>query len=62
MSTKKFMDLSVGTKFKTNNIEYIKIPDERISCCTVHNAAKADEQNTKVQILPLTEVEIDDQL
>lgn len=62
MSTKKFMDLSVGDRFKSGDVEYVKIPDERVSCCTVYNAAKADETSTKIQVLPLTEVEVNDQL
>lgn len=60
MSIKKFMDLKVGDKFKLNNIEYNKIPDERVSCCHVNNASTVTDPNKKIQVVPLTEVEIND--
>lgn len=62
MSIKKFMDITVGDRFVLNGIEYTKIPDERISCCHVNNACQINDQNTKIQVTPLTEVEINDQL
>jgi hypothetical protein len=40
-----------------NSIEYIKIPEERVSCCSVLNAVQADNRSTKVQVAPITEVE-----
>jgi len=52
----KFMDLKVGDKFSYDGINYEKIPDERISCCRVNNARQLND-NTKVQILPLSEVD-----
>lgn len=59
----KFMDLPVGQKFKTsvNNgpvSEYVKIQEERMSCCLVINAALVADKTQRVQILPLTEVEL----
>ena len=58
----KFMDLTVGLKFKASLnggpiTEYIKIPDERISCCSVLNAQSTGTNSQKVQFLPLAEVE-----
>jgi hypothetical protein len=60
MVLKKFIDVQIGDKFTLNGIEYIKIPDERISCCHVNNASQANDTNTKIQVIPITEVEIND--
>jgi len=64
MSIKKFMDLSVGDRFKVGGTLYEKIEDERINCCRVNNAIEIIEDPTispnKTQIIPITEVEIDD--
>ena len=60
MSTKKFIDVAVGDKFVHNGIEYTKIPDERISCCHVNNAQQVNDPSTKVQIVPITEVTVND--
>lgn len=62
MSLKKFVDLAVGDKFTLNGIEYTRITDERISCCHVNNAAQINDPNTKIQVVPITEVEVNDQL
>lgn len=56
------MDLAVGSKFKASLnggpiTEYIKIPDERISCCSVLNAQSTVSDGPKVQFLPLAEIE-----
>lgn len=62
----KFMDLFVGQKFRASVnggplSEYIKIPEERISCCHVLTAALVADPNQKVQITPLVEVEVIDE-
>lgn len=54
----KFMDLSVGTKFTINDIEFERIPDERISCCKILNCKNIKTQE-KIQIMPLTIINID---
>ena len=46
----RFVDIPVGSKFKRDGGEndtntYIKIPDERINCCKVNNAALASDMN-----------------
>lgn len=51
----KFHELKIGDKFTIDNVEYTRITDERISCCKVLNAQKT-ENNEKVQIVPVTEV------
>jgi len=57
MSTVKFMDLEVGSKFKMNGIEYVKTPEERVSCCTCFNACVTANSDQKIQVLPLIQVE-----
>lgn len=54
---KQFKDVEVGKTFTFQNINYQKIPDERISCCKVLNALNNDTKE-KVMILPLEEVEV----
>ena len=59
----KFMDLFVGQKFKTSVnggpvSEYVKIQEERVSCCHALTAALVADPQQKVQITPLTEVEL----
>jgi hypothetical protein len=59
----KFMDLTVGQKFKVSInggpvSEYIKIPEERKSCCHVLTAALLSDPAQKVQVTPLVEVEL----
>jgi hypothetical protein len=58
----RFMDLAVGLKFTASLnggpvSEYVKIQEERISCCTVLNAQSTAASSPKVQFLPLAEVE-----
>lgn len=53
----RLVDLKAGDKFLLNNQEHIRITDERISCCTVLNA-KVVATGEKVQIAPITEVEL----
>jgi hypothetical protein len=55
---KKFMDLQVGDKFVHGGIEYVKIPDERVSCCHVNNSQQLNDPNTKIQVTPITEVQV----
>lgn len=58
MSSKaRLVDVQPGVKFKYNDIEHVRISDERVSCCVVYNAKKVDT-GEKVQIAPITEVEL----
>ena len=52
----RFVDIPVGSKFKRDGGEndtntYIKIPDERINCCKVNNAALASDMNQKLMMI-----------
>jgi len=58
MSLQRFADIPVGTRFKTDNKEYVKIQDERLSCCKVLNAALISDSTKKTFIVPITEVEV----
>lgn len=62
MSLKQFKDVSDGEVFKTNNIEYKKIPQVRVSCCRSLNAESIADANQKIFVQPTTEVEVNDQL
>ena len=57
--TKKFMEIAVGSRFVTEGQQYEKITDERISCCKVINAKLVADNNQKIQVLPLTEVQVE---
>lgn len=57
MATKKFFDIAVGEVFIFNSVEYTKISEERISCCKALNAETVSEPKSKIQIVPITEVE-----
>ena len=55
-----FHEIAVGTEFVLNGKKYVRIADERISCCQVMNAAEADNRSVKIQVVPITQVEIND--
>lgn len=55
-----FHEVVVGNEFMMNGKKYVRIPDERISCCQVMNAAEADNRSVKIQVIPITQVEIND--
>jgi hypothetical protein len=62
MKVINFMDLGDGTHFRIKQaddsyIEYVKIPEERVSCCKVFNAVLAADHGQKHQIMPLTQIE-----
>lgn len=54
----KFSTINNGTKFVHNGIEYVKIPEHRISCCSFTNAVQVNDASKKIGIPPATEVEI----
>jgi hypothetical protein len=65
MAIKKFMEVTVGQTFKLKNEQgavndYVKLTEERISCCKSINAALLADQNQRIQVLPLIEVEVND--
>ena len=51
----QFKDVTNGSIFTFQDVKYLKIPDERISCCKVLNAENV-ETKEKVMILPLENV------
>lgn len=58
MSTQRFVDLAVGTKFIYDNKEYVKIQDQRITCCKVFNATLPGDPHQKFFIPPISEVQV----
>lgn len=57
---KKIEELTDGQVFKHNNIDYKKIPLERVSCCRSFNACQVSDANQKIMVKPGTEVEVND--
>lgn len=55
-----FHEVAVGNEFVLNGKKYVRIPDERISCCQVMNAAEFDNRSVKIQVVPVTQVEVND--
>lgn len=53
----KFNELAVGEKFKTNNVEYVKIPEVRASCCKIRENCQVVSSGEKRVMKPLDEVE-----
>lgn len=53
----KFSEVTVGQKFKFNNIEYTKIAEIKVSCCKRLNAVNSTDQN-KIMVSPNEEVEL----
>ena len=54
----RFVDIAIGTKFSFEGNDYIKIKDERITCCKVNNAVLAADTNQKTMIVPVSEVTV----
>jgi len=55
---KKFSTIENGTKFIHNGIKYIKVPENRVSCCSFTNSVQSNDASKKIGITPVTEVEI----
>ena len=55
---KPFKDLSVSTVFTYNSLSYVKIAETKISCCKSINASLVSDPKTRIQVLPITEVEV----
>ena len=53
----KFSELSVNQKFTYNSVEYVRINDERINCCTTARALNLTD-NSKHPIADETDVEL----
>jgi hypothetical protein len=52
-----FKDVEVGTTFKVNNIEYVKMADVKVSCCKVINAHIVGQPNQRTFFTPGTLVD-----
>jgi hypothetical protein len=53
-----FKDIPVDTEFFVGDVQYKKIPEVRISCCSAHTAEEINNPNVKAHILPLTKVKV----
>lgn len=54
----KFNEVEVGKRFMLKDIEYLKIPEERISCCKIGANALLVSEHKKVVITPKEEVQV----
>lgn len=54
----KFNEVEVGKRFKLKDVEYLKIPEERISCCKIGANALLVSEHKKVVITPKEEVQV----
>jgi hypothetical protein len=57
-NTQRFADIAVGTNFIHEGKQYVKIKDQRVTCCKVFNATLPNDPNQKFFIVPITEVEV----
>lgn len=54
----KFFELAVGDKFKCEGLMYVKVKEERVSCCKVgKNAILYGDDSSKIVMKPLQDVE-----
>lgn len=53
----KFHELAVGEKFKFNDAEFTKIPEERVSCCKIKWNCENVSTGEKIVLKPLDQVE-----
>lgn len=45
---KQFGELSVGDKFVLNNVEFVKTPDVRVSCCKTVNCQSVSNSSERI--------------
>jgi hypothetical protein len=62
MKTIQFKDVQQDQLFVWNGVEYKKTAEKRISCCRSINAVKSDDPKVRVQVTPITEVQVKDEL
>ena len=55
---KKFSELSIGSRFVMNSVEYTKTQPIKISCCQSVNACVAGRPNEKIFVQPNQEVQV----
>lgn len=57
---KQFREVEENALFTLNGSQYRKIPSVKVSCCKSINAQLVADENNKIQVNPLEEVEVDD--
>lgn len=60
MKEVEFKQLKVDDIFILDNIEYKRMTDQKISCCKSLNAVATNNPAQKIQVKPLTKVQIND--
>lgn len=56
---KLFQDVAIGTTFRFNNQDYVKIQNIKVSCCRSVNCHKVNSPNDRHFIQPQQKVEVD---
>ena len=59
---KQFKELSEGSVFKYNGLDYKKVPQVKVSCCRSLNAQEINNEQNQIFVQPLIEVEVVDEL
>jgi hypothetical protein len=54
----RFFEVPIGQRFKIEDVEYLKIPEERVSCCKVQANALQLSNNTKIVVSAQQNVEV----
>ena len=54
----QFFEVPVGQRFNFESVEYLKIPEEKVSCCKIGANALVLSEHTKVVIDAKAEVEL----
>lgn len=55
-----FSEIKEGETFTYGSEQWVRIKDERVSCCRILNAAKVENPAVKTQIGPAVQVQIND--
>jgi hypothetical protein len=60
MKMVQFKDVAENTQFVMDSVEYKKIAEKKVSCCRSINAVSSTDEKKKIQVTPLTEVQVND--
>lgn len=61
MKTVLFKTINIGQVFTHDNKQYMRVADQKISCCKTLNAAEVDNPDIKIMIKPLVNVRIEEE-
>lgn len=58
MKSVPFNEVQVGQTFTYNGNEYVKIENKKINCCRFTNAHLVGDENQKIGVKPIENVEV----